>query len=124
MKRKIPEAAVALCKCTTCHQLFGIRLEKTSSNTWKQDWAFPVQENCAKHEGYGTVMVKGNVEITDDYPGCPHCGNKGIFICSCGKTNAMERDYNPSKTFRCEWCGNESTLGEYDGSGFESGDDR
>lgn len=121
---KIPEAAVALCKCTSRHKLFGMRFQKVESNLWDLTWAFEMQEKAAKNEGYDTTVIKGGVRMLDEYPGCPYCGNRGVFVCSCGKLNCLEKNVPHGKTVRCEWCGNEGNLGEYDGNGIKSGGDR
>ena len=82
-----------------------------------------MEERAAKHEGYDTTVIKGNVNILDDYPGCPYCGNKGIFVCSCGKLNCLEENVT-DKTVKCEWCGNSGRLSAYDGHGIKTGGDR
>ena len=120
---RIPEAVVAVCKCTKKHKLFGIRCQRVGEKQWFLTWAFEMQEKTAKHEGYDTTVIKGNVNIIDEYPGCPYCGNKGIFVCRCGKLNCLEENVT-EKTVTCEWCGNTGKLTAYDGQGIKTGGDR
>ena len=115
-------AEVMLCKCHQTGKTFGIRVEKTGPDSWKQTWAFPIQENSAKREGYDSSMILGNIAFTDEYPGCPYCGSLGWV--HCGNCNKLT-DNNGSSYFKCGWCNAEGEItGNYDGSGIEGAGDR
>lgn len=118
MRERI-EARVALCKCNESKKIYGVRFQECDSK-WEYTWAFSIKEENAKREGYDATQIVGEIEPTEDYPGCPFCGAKYFVICSCGKLNCN----NGIMPFICGWCGVQSTLTEnYDGSGFCSGDD-
>lgn len=115
------EASVAVCKCSTTHRLFGVRFEKIDRQ-WFYTWAFALKESTARSEGYDRVQIKGNIMPANDYPGCPYCGSNGFVICrNCEKLSCMPV---ASGLFTCEWCETTGMLTSYDGSGFNSYEDR
>jgi len=105
------QANVILCKCSPKHT-FGIRVEKRS-NDWVRTWAFKIDEERAKGEGYDGVKLTGTFEPVDNYPGCPYCGGTvGLSFCSCGRINCSSGGSDPvdidgeivvERT--CNWCG-------------------
>ena len=114
------EARIALCKCPEAKKLYGVRMEKLG-DAWKSTWAFPVDMDRAKHEGYDTTMLKGTLVSDDDYNGCPYCGTSAFIVCdACHKLCCNVATGN---TFTCEWCGNTGTLSDYEGAGVASGGD-
>ena len=122
--KKIPEAAVAICKCSNTGKLFGLRFQKEDKNLWDLTWAFTMEQKTAEHEGYDTTIIKGHINVLRVFPGCPYCGHKGIFVCGCGKLNCVGNDFEQKKKVKCKWCGKEGTLSAYDGQGIKSGRDR
>ena len=121
MKRNMPEATVALCKCGETHKIYGVRFEKIADRHWKYTWAFPMKEASAQREGYDATMITGAIEPDEEYPGCPYCGAKYFVICSCGKLNCNIVSGN---VFTCNWCGMSGMITNYDGGGFQGGGDR
>lgn len=121
MKRNMPEATVALCKCGEAHKIYGVRFEKIRDGQWKYTWAFPMKESSAKREGYDSTTIAGMIEPDKEYPGCPYCGSKYFMICSCGKLNCNLAIGN---TFTCNWCGISGGVTSYNGEGFQGGGDR
>lgn len=113
-------AEVMLCKCQKNGKLFGIRVEKTGPNSWQQTWAFAIKEKTVQNETYSSSQVSGNIDFSEDYPGCPYCGAKGWVICDCGKLT----DNEGANWFKCGWCGLEGPLDEYDGRGIQGAGDR
>ncbi len=113
------EARIGLCKCREGKRMYGIRFEKKERG-WKMTWAFPIKESVAKREGYGDTKIVGDIEVPEEYPGCPYCGSKYFVVCGCGKLTCNNF---PMGQFKCEWCGAAGTLGNYDGSGFKAGND-
>lgn len=118
--QKIPEALVVLCKCGENHKTYGIRAEKTATNTWSFTWAFPIKEASAKREGYDHSSIGGNIIYDDDYPGCPYCGGRYFTLCSCGHLSCtiLKNDL-----FTCEWCGAQGTIEDYTGESISAGSD-
>lgn len=100
-------AAVALCKCTHTKNAYGIRFEKTGTN-WTYTWAFPIREKTAVHEHYDKTKITGALIEGEEYPGCPHCGARGFFLCSCGKLNCWDGE---SQIVTCSWCETTNRLG-------------
>jgi len=117
-----PEATVAACKCKESKKTYGVRFEKMASGNWKYTWAFPMKASAAAREGYDQTVIVGDIEPTEEYPGCPYCGVKYFVICECGKLNCNIGTANG--TFKCEWCGLTGEIIDYAGSGFSGGGDR
>jgi len=114
------EAVIILSKCPQTHKTYGMRVEKTSSNNWLVTWAFPIKDTTAKREGYDKTTVKGNILFTDEYPGCPHCGNTPVTVCGCGHLNCTHLE---NGILTCEWCGMKGELGDYTGEAIIAGMD-
>lgn len=113
MQKKPNEAVIMLCKCGHSHQTYGLRTEKLAKNHWRVNWAFPIRESAAKNEGYDKTSVKGNIEFTNEYPGCPYCGSHEMTLCtSCGHLTCT---HPISGIQTCEWCGNQGELGDFGG---------
>ena len=114
------EAVVVLSKCAEVHKTYGIRAERVSHNGWRFTWAFPIKEASAKREGYDRTSIGGSIDCTDDYPGCPYCGQSNFTLCDCGHISCtiLKRDI-----FTCEWCGKQGRIGEYTGQAIKAGND-
>ncbi len=117
-------AEVMLCKCQQTGKTFGIRVEKTGPNSWMQTWAFPIKDKTAQNEGFSSSKIVGNIEFSEEYPGCPYCGAFSWF--HCGNTNCGKiTDFNGESWVKCGWCHNEAAIGgQYDGSGIDGAGDR
>lgn len=109
---KFKEAVVLLAKCGEQHKTYGMRAEKISNDHWIITWAFPIKESAAHREGYDKTTVRGTIEFSSDYPGCPYCGGNSITLCSCGNVSCtiLKNDM-----FTCEWCKTDSTICDYNG---------
>ena len=94
-------ATVVLGKCPKTKKLYGMRVEQRGKD-WVRTWAFPIDEQKAKHEGFDANKVTGSMNAVDNYPGCPHCGSMGFVQCSCGKISCWS---NVESKFTCPWCG-------------------
>ena len=103
------DAVIVLSRCASSGKLFAIRIEKRGDCVWVFDWAFAVRELAAEREGYDTTTVEGTICQGDRYPGCPHCGSKGVFLCSCGKLNCWD---GVRRRVTCAWC---QQIGELSG---------
>jgi hypothetical protein len=110
-------ASVILAKCSKHNRTFGIRVEK-SANDWVSTWAFPIDDNKAKREGFDRNEMKGSFLPTTDYPGCPYCGGEALVQCRCGKmicysTNSRidnkiekrQKGKRDEAAVHCHWCG-------------------
>ncbi len=96
------EAAVILTKCPKYKKVYGMRVQKMPDNDWWRTWTFPIDEKRAHREGYDVTRILGNLNCTDDYPGCPYCGAMGFVECGrCGKLSC----WSGEKSVKCEWCG-------------------
>jgi hypothetical protein len=101
-------ATVILAKCSKTKKLFGIRAEQRG-NSWIRTWAFPIDEEKAKHEGFHKNKV--NLGGADEgYPGCPFCRDTGFVKCGCEKIGCMggmmKNGENSGKSmYTCPWCG-------------------
>jgi hypothetical protein len=110
--KKRAKVKVVLCKCSRSHgrenssNLFGIRIEEQNDD-WVRTWAFKLDEEKAKHEGFDTETTRGSMNPTEDYPGCPFCGSYIIAQCGCGKLFCWhgEKSSNGHTTATCPWCG-------------------
>ena len=117
-----PEARIAMCKCKEVKgHTFGVRFQRDGA-TWRYTWAFKMNENSAKREGYNDTQIMGNIFPDEEYPGCPYCSAKYFVI--CGACQHLNCNTSIGNLFTCEWCGNTGTLGNFDGDGIASGGDR
>ena len=119
MKQDIHEALVVLSKCPSNHKLYGVRAEKVSSDNWLLTWAFPMKESSAVHEGYDKTNIKGSIEFSAEYPGCPFCDCKGFVLCHCGHLTCDSQIENGVST--CAWCGSQGRVTSYDGERISAG---
>ena len=79
-----------------------------------------VPSECKKREGYDKTTVKGQIEFTDEYPGCPYCGSHQLTVCSCGHIGCTHTNEG---VYRCEWCGTTGQIGNYTGEAIVAGMD-
>jgi len=95
-----PEAKILLSKCCKHNKIFGIRVEKRE-NDWIRTWAFRISESSAAREGFDRTKITGSLQASSEFPGCPHCGAHGLFLCACGKISCFDGE---SKSVLCYWC--------------------
>ena len=108
--QEIARVVVALARCRSSKNTFGIRVEEKSKAQWIADWAFSISENKALKEGYDRTEIRGSFAIdADRYPGCPHCHASAFFKCGCGKLACWDGE---NRQLTCPWCG---TKGEIKG---------
>ena len=97
-------ATVVLAKCTKTNKLYGMRAEQRGDD-WVITWAFPIDEQKAKREGFTDNKISGSLKPVDGYPGCPHCGAMEWFLDTsyhCGKMSCWD---GGATTHTCPWCG-------------------
>ena len=103
------ESVAIICKCSTTGKLFGIRFDNAGRNVWEYAWAFPLKDGADKRESGFSTTIRGQFIEGKEYPGCPHCKNKGFFGCSCGKISCWnQEDIN----VHCYHCGEDIELGD------------
>ena len=102
-------AKVVLGKCPRSKDLYGIRIEECGKD-WVRTWAFKVAASRAKREGYEEAKVSGTMQPTPEYPACPHCGERNVALCSCGKLFCWYEETSFG-TAVCPWC---EKKGEYE----------
>lgn len=95
------EATVLVAKCKETNKPFGIRVEKKEDEKWHETWAFKIAEEAARREKYKEIKIaEGVFQLDPEFPGCPYCGSKRWFICSCGKIMC----WNGEPELVCAWC--------------------
>ena len=68
-----------------------------------------INADKARREGYGSKKVRGSIAFDPEYPGCPHCGESGFYICSsCGTIVCWHGDTKVT----CPKCGKSATVTE------------
>ena len=100
------ETALTLARCRDSRETFGVHLTHQNKQ-WVTDAAFRLRSHSAALEGQtDPKTIRGNFGgPTDDYPGCPCCGDMVLFKCSCEKLTCFVTDYNDFEPFHCAWCG-------------------
>jgi hypothetical protein len=93
-------AKVIKAQCAETKNYFGIRTEEKLPDFWEATWGFPMKETMQVTETYHD-KVRGQFKILPTYPGCPHCHQKGLFLCQCNKISCI--DFT-KRTHRCPWC--------------------
>jgi len=66
-------AAVGIAKCPSTSKLYGIRVEEKPNEKWEATWAFPIDADVAKREGYSSNQFPSDISYDSKYPGCPYC---------------------------------------------------
>ena len=96
------EAIVIVAKCSKTGKLYGNRVEKKSDGKWHFTWAFKLNQDIIKKEGYDKSTIVGSMVNDESYKGCPYCGNPDWLYCeTCGKMNC----YDGEKKYQvCNWC--------------------
>jgi len=96
-------AKVVMSRCSKTKKSFGIRIEQRG-NDWVRTWAFEMDEQSAKHEGFDANVITGSMNATEDFPGCPYCQAWGFV--QCGKCQKIGCDGGIVEgQYICPWCG-------------------
>lgn len=96
------EANILLFKCSKANQMYGVRIQKMKDGDWWRTWAFKIKPHNAKSEGFDRTPVQGNLNETEEYPGCPYCGTHRFV--QCGKCEKISC-WNGEMSLVCPWCG-------------------
>ncbi len=87
---------------------FGITVDIVGPQRYSFVWSFKIDREKAHREGYDEHTVRGAVELDKDYPGCPYCGSKRFYVCTCGKIVC----YHGQRFATCPECGTSGELTE------------
>jgi hypothetical protein len=113
-------AVVVLAKCRHEKKNFGIRFQEMNPGIWTRTWAFAINDSFASKENFGKNSIKGTIECLDEYPGCPYCEARGIFLCyGCNRVSC----WNGETTITCPHCNTTRTVRGLI-TGLDSGRDR
>lgn len=105
------DEAISKCWCSTSKKRFGIVLISEAAESWIVKHSFL----CSAHYVDSTPKITGEIcqiEISDEYNGCKHCGNNALIQCSecreysCYNTGGLL----PIKTTRCGNCGTQGVV--------------
>ena len=103
-----PHVMIVMARCCREKASFGIRYEETERGIWAGTWAFPVKESYARKENYEKNTITGSIVFIPEYPGCPYCKSKGIFLCNaCNHVACWDGE---SKTVVCPNCNAQGKL--------------
>lgn len=105
-----PHVVIVMARCRIERAAFGIRYEEVNPGVWAGTWAFPVKESYAKKENSEKNSITGTIIFLPEYPGCPYCKSKGIFL--CGECNHVSCYDGERKTVVCPSCNRQLTLGD------------
>ena len=96
------DAKVLIFRCTRGKQPYGVRVQRMEDGDWWRTWAFKINFQVARDEGYDRNQIQGNLYATDEFPGCPHCGTHGFVQCGvCKKVTC----WTDETRMECSWCG-------------------
>jgi hypothetical protein len=101
-------ANVVLCKCPVSKGVFGIRIEQRKAD-WVRTWAFKVDSDKAKREGFDKTKITSSMLAGAEYPGCPYCGSMVLAQCSCGKLFCWHNETSQGRAV-CPWCHKEDNY--------------
>lgn len=106
MSRLSDKAFAIMGVCEETKKLFGITVDPRNRG-FSFVWAFKMNKDQAKREGYDKTSVKGAISYDSDFNGCPYCQSKSFYICAhCGKVVC----YHGSEYVTCPNCGVSSSL--------------
>lgn len=98
----MPNVTIIMVLCHITRQPYGVRLEEISHGVWMGDWAFAINENRAKREGYDRSEIRGTFGFTEKYPGCPYCRATGLVRCGrCGQLTCWNSESSISTCAKC-----------------------
>ncbi|MBQ7503008.1 hypothetical protein IJT93_09950 [bacterium] len=102
------EANIVIMKCSSTNGFVGVRVQKMEDGDWHRTWAFKINPKTANREGYDSTMIHGSLCCTEEFPGCPYCGNMSLYYCCKCKHIVC---YNGTDTHVvCPWCGYSAAL--------------
>lgn len=107
MKQLKRDEMVVMATCQKTKRTFGITAQRQGKE-YVFTWAFKLNAETAKREGFERNKVSGNIINGEVFPGCPHCGAQSWF--QCGKCKRFVCMSPEQTVVRCPECGNEGEL--------------
>ena len=99
---KISQNAFAvMAVCEETKKPFGITVDPVKNNLLFV-WAFKIDKEKAHREGFDQRNVNGSIIYDANFPGCPHCGAKQLYVCDNCKALVC---YHGEKHIVCPSCG-------------------
>lgn len=95
------KAFAVMAVCPEAKKYYGITVDYLRKGAYKFVWAFKIDKDKAKREGYDSQRVHGSVELDSEYPGCPYCKSKQFIFCSCGAVMC----WHGQRVVTCPSCG-------------------
>lgn len=95
------KALAVMAVCPEAKKYYGITVDYLRKGAYKFVWAFKIDKDKAKREGYDSQRVHGSVELDSEYPGCPYCKSKQFIFCSCGAVMC----WHGQRVVTCPSCG-------------------
>ena len=92
-------------RCGQSRRPFLIRMKRANAEEWDAVAASAVSEERLRNPEFGNARISGRLKIDGDYPGCPHCDRRSLFVDGrCGShISCMEPGADHTE---CPWCGN------------------
>ena len=103
------KAFVTLAACEKTKNSFAITVDPKGGSLFHRPelkfvWAFKIDKEKAHRERFDANHVKGMITFDDNYPGCPYCQTKLVWICSCG-TVVCWHGQKIATCPNCKWSG-------------------
>ena len=106
MRNLSDEAFAVMAVCGRTKKPFGMTVDKDGPRRYRLVWAFKVDKDKARREGYDQQTITGNVSVDPEFPGCPYCKCKDFFTCRCGAIVC----YHGQEVVTCPECGYSGKL--------------
>ncbi len=95
-------AFVVMGMCSRTRQPFGITVDPVERNQLRLVWAFKINADKARREGYDKTKMKGAIEYGPEFPGCPYCESTQFYVCHKCDTIVC---YHGEEQVTCPKCG-------------------
>ncbi|MCH5225131.1 MAG: hypothetical protein J1D77_03990 [Muribaculaceae bacterium] len=103
--------------CPQTKGYYGVTVDRILNNQYKMIWAFRLDKDRAKREGYDIKKASGSIQPDANYPGCPYCKAQSLIFCSCGSVFC----WNGNKLVTCPKCGYKGEVGYSESINFQGG---
>jgi hypothetical protein len=106
---KRPQVVIVMARCSRRNKGIGVRFEEVSRGHWIANWAFPVNEEIGRREGYDRQRIIGSFTLDEnEFPGCPYCDNQSFVRCGCEGLGCWNGE---SRYYTCPYCGSAGEVG-------------
>lgn len=111
------KAFAIMATCPKQNKHYGITVDYLRPNAFKFVWAFKIDRDKAKREGYDSRQVQGSIDLDSEYPGCPYCKSRQNVFCSCGAVLC----WNGESVINCPVCGQRGEVSMVDSVSMRGG---